>query len=142
MPFLEVFVEEDAECPRCGKLIPKLRKICNDLNVPFYVRLLSTKSVAAYASDSVSRTFDPEWIKQFGLPEHKMKLKELTPILEMFKKYNLKSFPNLVIRWHDGRRMKEIVIRGYDESNEKANKQFLANLYLLLKVVKEVVYRR
>lgn len=139
---LEVIVEAEPECPRCARLIPILRQICNELNIPLTVRYFGTKSVAAYVQDSVSRTFDPKWVEEHGLPEHKKKLSRLAQVLSYFKSMGVQTFPNVVIRWHDGIRPKEIVIRGYDESDEKTARLFVRNIYMLLKMLKGVVYGR
>jgi len=137
---LEVVLEDDVNCPRCEKLLPRLREICNKLNVPFIVKLLGNRSVAAYERDSASRTFDPNWIKRWGLKEHKMSLKKIAPTLNFLRSIEAQTFPNIIIRWHDGIRTREIVIRGYDDSDKKRADRFLTNIYLLLSVLKRVVY--
>jgi len=139
---LEVVLEDDINCPRCKKLLPILRRICDELNIPFTIKLLGNRAVAAYAEDSASRTFSPEWIERWGLREHKRSLKKLAPILAYLKSIGAQTFPNIIIRWHDGIRTKEIVIRGYDDSDEGRARQFIANIYTLLKTLKRVVYRR
>jgi hypothetical protein len=35
-------------------------------------------------------------------------------VLDMIQSTSLQSYPNLIVRWHDGVRTREIVIRGYD----------------------------
>jgi len=139
---LEVILEDDVNCPRCERLLPVLRRICDELNIPFIVKLLGNRAVAAYEGDSASRTFSPEWIEKWGLKEHKRSLKKIAPMLTYIKSIGAQTFPNIVIRWHDGIRTKEIVIRGYDDSDEGRARQFAANIYTLLKTLKQVVYRR
>jgi len=138
---LEVILEDDVECPRCAALEPILRRICDELNIPFTVKYLGNRAVAAYEESVASRTFSPKWIGKWGLPEHKKKLKKLAPILNYMQKVGAQAFPNVIIRWHDGLRMKEIVIRGFDPNSKNA-KQFLSNIYTLLRMLKGVVYRR
>ena len=139
---LEVILEDDVNCPRCERLLPVLRRICDELNIPFTIKHLGNRAVAAYEEDSASRTFSPEWIEKWGLKEHKRSLKKIAPVLTYIKSIGAQTFPNIVIRWHDGIRTKEIVIRGYDDSDEERAKRFAANLYTLLKTLKQVVYRR
>ena len=102
---------------------------------------LDNRAVAAYEESPVSRTFSPEWIESHGLPEHKKSLKKTLPVLRYLQRVNARSFPNVIIRWHDGIRMKEIVVRGFYE-DEKKERQYASNLYALLKQLKKVVYRR
>jgi len=139
---LEVILEDDVNCPRCERLLPVLRRICDELNIPFTIKHLGNRAVAAYEEDSASRTFSPEWIEKWGLKEHKKSLKKLAPILTYLQRIGAQTFPNIIIRWHDGMRMKEIVIRGYDDSDEERARQFASNLYTLLKTLKRVVHGR
>ena len=136
---LEVIVEADPLCPRCEKLIPKLRKICDDLNIPFSVRYVGGSSPASYEESVVTHTLSPEWVERWGLDEHKRKLKRLEPVLRYLSKAGVSMTPTVIIRWYDGARLKEIVVRGYDISDEKASRNYLANIYVLLKTLKKVV---
>jgi len=138
---LEVILEDDVNCPRCAALEPLLRKICDELNIPFTVKLLGNRAVAAYEKDSASRTFSPEWIGKWGLREHRKKLKRLSPVLAYLQRIGAQTFPNVIIRWHDGIRTKEIVIRGFSPDSSEA-RRYISNLYVLLKTLKRVVYRR
>ncbi len=115
-----------------------VRQICNELNIPFTMRLFGTHAVSAYAEDSVSHTFDPDWIQRYGLKEHKRKLKKMEPVLRFFRAMGMQPFPNLVIRWYDGARVKEIVISGFDPSDEEKVKQFATNIRKLLAILKSV----
>jgi len=139
---LEVIMEDDVACPRCEKLLPVLRRICDELNIPFTVKLLGNRAVASYEQDSSSRTFSPAWIRRWGLREHRERLGRIEPVLAYLQRIGAQTFPNIVIRWHDGVRMKEIVIRGYDDSDEERARQFVANLYTLLRTLRRVVYGR
>lgn len=139
---LEVILEDDVNCPRCERLYPLLKKMCDDLNIPFTVKYLGNRAVAAYEECVASRTFSSEWVERWGLREHKRKLKKLSPVFAYLQRIGAQTFPNIIIRWHDGVRMKEIVIRGYDDSDEKRARQFATNLYTLLKTLKRVVYGR
>ena len=139
---LEVVLEDDVNCPRCERLYPVLRRICDELNVPLIVKHLGNRAVAAYEEDSASRTFSSEWIERWGLEEHRRSLKKIAPVLAYIKSIGAQTFPNIVVRWHDGVRTKEIVVRGYDDSDEGRARQFAANMYALLKTLKQVVYRR
>ena len=139
---LEVILEDDVNCPRCAALEPLLKKMCDDLNIPFAVKYLGNRAVAAYEECVASRTFSSRWIERWGLREHKRKLRKLSPVLAYLQRIGAQTFPNIVIRWHDGIRMKEIVIRGYDDSDEERARRFAANLYTLLRTLKRVVYRR
>jgi len=138
---LEVILEDDVNCPRCEKLLPVLRRICDELNIPFTVKHLGNRAVAAYEKDSASRTFSPKWIGKWGLREHKKKLKRLSPVLAYLQRIGAQTFPNVIIRWHDGIRTKEIVIRGFSPDSSEA-RRYISNLYVLLKTLKRVVYRR
>ena len=138
---LEVIVEADVQCPRCEKLVPMLRRICDDLNIPFIVKYMGSRAVAAHEESVASRTFSPEWVERHGLQEHKKKLKKIAPILNYMQRIGAQTFPNVIIRWHDGVRPKEIVIRGFDPYGKEA-KTYLSNIYMLLKTLKSVVYRR
>ncbi|RLF04442.1 MAG: hypothetical protein DRJ60_07095 [Thermoprotei archaeon] len=138
---LEVILEDDVSCPRCAKLEPMLRRICDELNIPFIIRYLGNKSVAAYEESVATHTFSPEWIERYGLPEHKKSLKKIKPVLRYLQRIGAQAFPNVIIRWHDGIRTKEIVIRGFDPDSKEA-KSYISNLYVLLKTLRKVVYRR
>jgi len=138
---LEVIMEADVNCPRCAKLEPMLRRICDELNIPFMVKYLGNRAVAAYEESVASRTFSPEWIERWGLKEHKRSLKKLAPILTYLQRIGAQTYPNVIIRWHDGMRTKEIVIRGFDPDSKEAQ-TYISNLYVLLKMLRQVVYRR
>jgi len=137
---LEVVLEDDVNCPRCEALLPLIRKLCDDLNIPFYVKHLGNRAVASFEEDSSSRTFDPQWIERWGLKEHKRSLKKMESVLRYLKSIGAQTFPNLVIRWHDGMRVKEIVIRGFDYSDKDRVRAFISNLRILLSMLKRVVY--
>lgn len=136
---LEVVMEADVSCPRCSKLEPLLRRITSELDIPFYVKYLGNKSVAAYEESIISKTFSREWIEKWGLSEHKEKLEKIAPILDYLQEAGVQMTPVVVVRWHDGYRMREIVVRGFNPEGEQA-RQYLFNLYTLLKVLKKVVY--
>jgi len=137
---LEVVLEVDETCPRCAALEPVIRRMCDDLNIPFTVKYMTTRAVAAHEESVAFHTFSPEWVEAFGLPDHKRKLGKIAPILSYIQKTGTQMFPILRVRWHDGIRTKEIVIRGFGEG-EEAN-VFLTNVYTLLKTLKQVVWRR
>jgi len=139
--FLEVVLEEDSRCQRCAKLVHALRKMCDDLNIPFIEKYLENRAVAAFEEPSVTRTFSREWIEKWGLPEHKKSLKKIEKVLAFLQERKAGSYPCVIIRWHDGIRLKEIVIRGFEPDSKEAD-AYLANLYVLLKMLKKVVYRR
>jgi len=136
---LEVILEADVNCPKCAALEPILRRICNELNIPFTVKYATVRSVAAHEESVSSRTFSPEWIERWGLPEHKRKLKKLEPVLRYLQRVGAQTYPNVIIRWHDGVRVKEIVIRGFSPNSDKAQ-DYLRNLYMLLKMLRKVVW--
>lgn len=136
---LEVIVEADPFCPRCGSLIPRLRRICDELNIPFMVRYVGGSTPASYGESVVTHTLSPEWVERFGLDVHKRKLKKLEPILRYLSRARVAMTPTVIVRWHDGARVKEIVVRGYDIHDENASRRYLANLYVLLKTLKRVV---
>ena len=138
---LEVILEDDVNCPRCERLLPVLRRICDELNIPFMVKYLGNRAVAAHEDSVVTHTFSPEWIEKYGLSEHKKALKKIEPVLRYLRRIGAQTFPNVIIRWHDGIRTKEIVIRGFDPNSEDA-KSYISNLYSLLKTLRKVVYRR
>ena len=138
---LEVVLEADTQCPRCEALAPLLRRICDELNIPFTVKYMANRAVAAHEESVASRTFSPEWVEAWGLEEHKRKLKKVEPMLRYLQRAGAQTFPNVIIRWHDGARMKEIVIRGFGMDPDKT-KQYLSNIYTLLKALKRVVYGR
>ena len=138
---LEVILEADVNCPRCAKLEPLLRRICDELNIPFTVRYLGNRAVAAHEDSIASHTFSPEWIQKYGLREHKKNLKKIMPVLLYLQRIGAQTFPNVIVRWHDGIRMKEIVIRGFDPYSKDA-RSYISNLYSLLKTLRRVVYGR
>jgi len=138
---LEVILEADVNCPRCAKLEPLLKRICDELDIPFTVKYATTKSVASYEECTSSRTFSPEWIERWGLPEHKMKLKKLEPVLRYLQRIGAQTYPNVIVRWFDGMRVREIVIRGFDPNSDKA-RDYLRNLYILLRTLRRIVWGR
>jgi len=138
---LEVVLEADTKCPRCAALEPLLRKMCDELNIPLTIKYLDNHAVAAYEESIASKTFSPEWVMRYGLPDHKKKLGKIAPVLKYLQRIGAQTFPNVIVRWHDGIRTKEIVIRGFDPYSDES-KMYLSNLYTLLKTLKQVVYRR
>ena len=136
---LEVIMEAEVTCPFCARLKPLLEKLCRDLDIPFTVKYLGNRAVAAYEDSVASSTFSPEWIEKWGLDEHKKKLKKLAPVLAYLQSVGAQTFPNVIIRWHDGIRVKEIVIRGF---NPKKAGEYLRNLQILLSTLKRVVWGR
>ncbi|MBW2674867.1 MAG: hypothetical protein JRD89_15875, partial [Deltaproteobacteria bacterium] len=121
---LEVVMEADVRCPRCAKLEKLLRRICDELGVSFAVKYLGNRSVAAHEESIVTHTFSKEWVERYGLEEHRKALKRIEPVLNFFQKIGAQAFPTVIIRWHDGVRTKEIVVRGFDPDAPEA-KQFL-----------------
>ena len=138
---LEVVLEAAVECPRCAALEPLLRRMCDELNIPFTVKYMGNRAVAAYEESVVSMTFSPEWVERWGLREHRERLGRLAPVLRYMQRVGAQTYPNVIIRWHDGARMKEIVIRGFDPGGKEAQ-AYLSNLYALLKMLRRVVYGR
>ena len=140
---LEVVLEADERCPRCARLEKLLKRLCDDLNIPFTIKYIGgTRSVAAYEESVSFKTFNPEWVEAHGLPEHKKSLEKIKPVLRYIQRTGAQVFPNVIVRWHDGMRIKEIVVRGFDPSDEDASRKYLSNLYALLGTLKQVVRRR
>lgn len=136
---LEVIMEADVTCPFCARLKPIVQRLCDDLDIPFIVKYLGNRAVAAHEDSVVASTFSPEWVEKWGLDEHKEKLDKIAPVMEYLSRIGAQTVPNLIIRWHDGARVKEIVIRGF---NPNRAQDFVMNLYTLLKMLKKVVWGR
>jgi len=136
---IEVIMEADLRCPRCVALEPVLRRICSELDIPFTVKYMSLHSVAAYEDSSILHTFSPEWIERFGLPEHRKSLKKIKPILDYIQRNKVSMVPVVRIRWFDGLRWKEVAIRGYDP-NDPNSRQFISNIYALLRMLRRTVF--
>ena len=139
---IEVEMESDVSCPRCGKLEPLLRRICDELNIPFKVKYLSTRAVASHEDSVLTHVMSKEWIERHGLPEHKQSLKKIAPVLDLLQKTGSQFFPVTIIRWHDGARVREIVVRGFDPYDQDKVKEFTKNIYMLLSFLKRVVYSK
>mgnify|MGYP000442139568 CR=1 FL=1 len=60
---IEVEMESDVSCPRCPKLEALLRRICDELNIPFRVKYLSTRAVASYEDSVLTHVMSKEWIE-------------------------------------------------------------------------------
>jgi len=135
---LEVVLEAEVNCPFCARLKPLLEKLCRDLDVPLTIKYLGNRAVAAHEDSAASSTFSPEWVQRWGLPEHKKKLEKIAPVLSYLQNIGAQTFPNVIIKWHDGIRTKEIVVRGF---NPRRANEYLRNLYVLLSTLKKVVRR-
>jgi len=136
---IEVILETSPNCPRCHRALSKeIREICDTLGIPYYERIVDTKAVAVFVRDATTRTLSEDWIATYGSERHKRLLQRHRKVVEYLSK-NV-SFPNLIIRWHDGARPKEIVIRGFaiDENDERI-KPFLDNIRKLLYILKRGV---
>jgi hypothetical protein len=135
---IEVVLEAEVTCPRCAALYRLMRKICNDLNIPFSVRYNTPYSIF-YEDTTAFHTFSKEWIERFGSEEQKEKLKDVEKVLNFIQREHINMYPVLRIRVATGGRLQEIVIRGYDPSKER---EFVANIYALLRVLKRAAYGR
>jgi hypothetical protein len=131
---IEVIMEYDITCPRCKALEKKIKEICNMLDIPLIMKLVSTKSVAAYEESVASKTLTREWVERFGTKEQKEAFSRIEKVFGG-KTLLLQATPTLVIRFGDSTR-NEIVIRGYDDSDKEKSNLFLANLYILLKALR------
>ena len=134
--FIEVILEADIHCPYCAVVEKIVKRICSDLNIPFSVKYATPRSIASYEDTVVFHTYSRDWIERFGSNDQKKSLSKIAAILDLIQRRGLQSYPNLIIRWYDGVRFKEIVIRGYDA--EKA-RDFARNLISLLRGLKRFV---
>jgi hypothetical protein len=130
---VEVILEADINCPLCSALEKIVKRICDDLNVPFTVKYAAHRSVASYEETTSFHTFSREWVEKHGLSEHKSALPRIGKVLDMIQHAGLQTYPNLIVRWHDGVRPREIVIRGYDPREAR---EFARNLITLLMYLK------
>ena len=131
---VEVILEADINCPLCSVLEKIVRRVCDDLNVPFTVKHAAHRSVASYEETTSFHTFSREWVERHGLSEHRSALSKIGKVLDMIQSAGLQTYPNLLVRWHDGVRPREIVIRGYDPREVR---EFTRNLVALLMYLKK-----
>ena len=130
---VEVILEADINCPLCSALEKIVKRVCDDLNVPFTVKYAAHRSVASYEETTSFHTFSREWIERYGSSEHRSALSKIGKVLDMIQSAGLQTYPNLIVRWHDGVRPREIVIRGYDPREAR---EFARNLITLLMYLK------
>jgi len=130
---VEVILEADINCPLCSALEKIVKRICDDLNVPFTVKYATHRSVASYEETTSFHTFSREWVERHGLSEHRSVLGKIGKVLDMIQSAGLQTYPNLIVRWHDGVRPREIVIRGYDPREAREFTRNLATLLFYLK---------
>ena len=130
---VEVILEADINCPLCSALEKIVRRVCDDLNVPFTVKYAAHRSVASYEETTSFHTFSREWVERHGLSEHRSVLGKIGKVLDMIQSAGLQTYPNLIVRWHDGVRPREIVIRGYDPRGAREFTRNLATLLMYLK---------
>jgi len=135
---IEAILEAEVTCPRCAALYKIMRRICDELNIPFSVRY-NTPSSIFYEDTTAFHTFSKEWIERFGSEEQREKLKDVEKVLNWMQREHLNMYPVLRIRFSDGERLQEIVVRGYDPSKER---EFATNIYILLRALKSAVYGR
>ena len=135
---IEVILEAEVTCPRCAALYKIMRRICDELNIPFSVRY-NTPSSVFYEDTTAFHTFSKEWIERFGSEEQKEKLKDVVKVLNFIQREHINMYPVLRVRFVEGGRLQEIVVRGYDPSKER---EFAANIYMLLRVLKRAAYGR
>ena len=136
---IEVILETSPSCPRCHKILARaMREICDRLGIAFTEKNIDTDAVAVFEKDSMTRTLDENWIAEYGDEKHKKLLRKHRGIFKFLSKRA--AFPNLIIRWHDGMRPKELVIRGFPNDEKDPNIQpFLRNVEILLMILKKEV---
>jgi len=133
---IEVVLESSPNCPRCHTVLARaIRELCESLGVVFHEKTVDTDAVAVFERDSSSRTLDEEWVEAFGSERHRQLLRRYGAVFKYLS--TAVATPNLIIRWHDGMRPREIVIRGFpaDESDPRI-KPFLDNISRLLLMLK------
>jgi hypothetical protein len=130
---VEVVLEADINCPLCSALEKILRRVCDDLNIPLTVKYAAHRSVASYEETTSFHTFSREWVERHGSFEHRVALGKIGKVLDMIQSAGLQTYPNLIVRWHDGVRPREIVIRGYDPRGAREFARNLATLLMYLK---------
>jgi hypothetical protein len=135
---IEVILEAEVTCPRCAALYKIMRRICDELNIPFSV-MYNTPSSIFYEDTTAFHTFSKEWIERFGSEEQKEKLKDVEKVLNFIQREHINMYPVLRVRFVEGGGLQEIVIRGYDPSKER---EFATNIYILLRVLKRAAYGR
>jgi len=134
---VEVVLEEITTCPRCALLKELIKPLCDAMGIPFYERVVDASAVAAQARDSATRTMTPEWVEAFGTPEQRRLFKKYAPIFAELSRDV--TAPNLIIRWHDGTRWSEIVIKGFTaDRNDPMIPQFMANIQSLLRALRKM----
>jgi len=131
---VEVVLEADINCPLCSALEKVVRRVCDDLNIPLTVKYAAHRSVASYEETTSFHTFSREWVERHGLSEHRSVLGKIGKVLDMIQSAGLQTYPNLIVRWYDGVRPREIVIRGYDPREAR---EFMRNLATLLFYLKK-----
>jgi hypothetical protein len=130
---VEVVLEADINCPLCSALEKIVKRICDDLNIPLTVKYAAHRSVASYEETTSFHTFSREWVERHGSFEHRVALGKIGKVLDMIQSTSLQTYPNLIVRWHDGVRTREIVIRGYDPRGAREFARNLATLLMYLK---------
>ncbi len=133
---IEVVLEVGSDCPRCHKILARaVRAICEELDIPFFEKIVDAHAVAAEEGDATTRTLRSEWIYTYGSKRQREFYEKHKEILDRLSRY--RAYPNLIIRWHDGARMKEIVVRGFPADEEDPRiPPFLRNIRILLHVLK------
>jgi len=136
---IEVILESSPNCPRCHRVLAKaVREICDSLGIPYMEKNLDTDAVAVFERDATTRTLDEEWIMTYGSERHRRLLQKHRDIFNFLS--SKVAYPNLIIRWHDGVRPKELVVRGFpNDENDERIESFLDNIRRLLFLLKREV---
>jgi hypothetical protein len=134
---VEVVLQESILCPRCEKLRPILERVCDMLNIPLIRREVDIDPYI-WGRDSVSETFRKEFIEK-----HKPELAG-DPFAMAVASRLSKSVhtPVVVVSSTVGDKPVQIVIRGFPTSYSPETRRFEANLYALLRGLKEAERRR
>jgi hypothetical protein len=134
---VEVVLQESVLCPRCEKLRPILERICDMLNIPLIRREVDIDP-HIWGGDSASETFRKEFIER-----HKPELAGDPFVMAVASRLSRSVHtPVVVISATVGDRPVQIVIRGFPTSYSQETRRFEANLYALLRGLKEVERRR
>lgn len=131
---MQVVLEFLPTCKKCDALIEELGKLSAVLDFEFVPVMLDSSIEGLSEQGSASRIMSEEWINTFGSEKQKQLYSKAKSVFQMLSEGSVA--PVLRINWFDGRRERELIIKGFS-----ADKNAIRNLIKTIKSLQEVERR-
>ncbi|MEM2029875.1 MAG: hypothetical protein QW734_05330 [Candidatus Bathyarchaeia archaeon] len=136
---MRVVLEYLPTCRKCDALIEELSALAISLDFEFVPLLLDSGIEGLSEQGSATRVMSEEWINMFGSEKQKELHSKAKNLFKMLSEGSIA--PVLRIEWFDGKRNRELVIKGFTQ-DKNAFKNLVKTIKSLQELERGVIWKR